>query len=93
MHQLNFHTEAAKEFKRLDGSQKVLVEKSLKRIKDLGMDAGEALGGNLHTCRKLKHKKAGLRVIFRESTLGIEIIEIIAIGKRKNLSVYKDAEK
>ena len=93
MHKLNFHIEAEKEYERLDGSQKMLVDKSFKRIKQLGMEAGESLGGKLHTCRKLKHKKAGLRVIFRESELGIEIIEILAIGKRDSLSVYKDTEK
>lgn len=93
MHKLDFHIEAEKEYNHLDGSQKILVDKSLKRIKQLGFDAGEALGGTLHACRKLKHKKAGLRVIFRESEIGIEIIEILAIGKRDNLSVYRNTEK
>ncbi len=93
MYKLEFHTEAEKEYNRLDGSQKILVDKSLKRIKALGMSAGEGLGGKLHDCRKLKHKKAGIRVVFRESDNGIEIIEILAIGKRNNLSVYRDAEK
>lgn len=93
MHKLDFHIEAEKEYHRLDGSQKILIDKSLKRIKQLGLDAGETLNGALHTCRKLKHKKAGLRVIFRESKIGIEIIAILAIGKRDNLSVYKDTEK
>lgn len=93
MHQLDFHIEAEKEYNHLDGSQKILVDKSLKRIKQLGLDAGEALSGTLHACRKLKHKKAGLRVIFRESEIGIEIIEILAIGQRHNMSVYKDTER
>lgn len=41
----------------------------------------------------MKHKKLGLRVIFKQSDLGIEIIEIVVIGKRDEKEVYKEAEK
>ena len=41
----------------------------------------------------MKHKKLGLRVIFKQSDLGIEIIEIVVIGKRDEKEVYKKAEK
>jgi mRNA interferase RelE/StbE len=45
----------------------------------------------LWDCRKLKHKKLGLRVIFRQSSEGIEIIEIVVIGKREDDEAYKTA--
>ncbi|WP_161879293.1 type II toxin-antitoxin system RelE family toxin [Alkalibacterium sp. MB6] len=90
---LDWHEQAKKEYDKLDGSSRNLIDKSLNRIEKIGMEAGEALRGNLVGCRKLKHRKAGLRVIFRESEKGIEIVEIIAIGKRSDLEVYKDAEK
>lgn len=41
----------------------------------------------------MKHKKLGLRVIFKQSDLGIEIIEIVVIDKRSEKEVYKEAEK
>ncbi len=57
------------------------------------MNAGEPLRGDLKGCKKLKRKKAGLRVIFREAKFGIEIIEIIAIGKWEDAIVYSIATK
>ena len=92
MYTIEFLNEAYKEYTDLDGSQKLLIDKSLKRIEQRGMQTGEALRGRLVGCRKLKHRKAELRVIFRESNTGIEIIEIVAIGKRSDLEVYKLAE-
>ncbi|GAA0365746.1 type II toxin-antitoxin system RelE/ParE family toxin [Alkalibacterium iburiense] len=77
----------------LDGSQRKLVDKSLRKIEKMGMHAGELLRGDLSGCRKLKHKKAGLRVVFREASGHIEIIEIVAIGKRSDSEVYKIASK
>lgn len=91
-YKLAFHQEAKKEYDNLDSSQRILVDKSFKRIKEIGMDAGKPLHGKLHFCRKLKHRKAGLRVIFRQSEHTIEIIEILAIGKRENLNVYQKSE-
>ena len=41
--------------------------------------------------RKLKHRKLGLRVIFRNPEAGIEIIEIVAIGKLLDDEAYEIA--
>lgn len=57
------------------------------------MQTGQQLRGKLADCRKLKHKKLGLRVVFRQSDLGIEIIEIIVVGKRDDEEVYQLAER
>jgi mRNA interferase RelE/StbE len=92
MYELNYLAGVKDDYRSLDGSQKKLVNKSLKRIENMGMQAGQPLSGALVGCRKLKHRKAGLRVIFRDSQNGIEIIDIIAIGKREDLKVYKTAE-
>ncbi len=79
------------DFDRLDGSQKKQVLKSLAKLEESGMDAGQPLHGKLWDCRKLKHKKLGLRVVFCQSALGIEIIEIVVVGKREDDEVYEIA--
>jgi len=45
------------------------------------MKAEEWLHDHLSGCKKIKHKRAELRVIFKESENGVEIIDIIMIGK------------
>jgi mRNA interferase RelE/StbE len=82
-----------KDYDSLDGSEKVVVDKGLTRIRLFGMAAGEPLSGNLSSCRKIKHRKRGLRIVFRRSKTGVEIIEIVAIGKRENFDVYISSKK
>jgi mRNA interferase RelE/StbE len=83
-----------KDYDKLDNSQKLQIQKSLTKIREQGMQAGQALHGRLWDCRKLKHKKLGLRVIFRNSEAsGIEIIEIVVVGQRGDDEVYEIAEQ
>jgi mRNA interferase RelE/StbE len=77
-----------KDYDALDGSEKVVVDKGLARIRMFGMAAGAPLRGELSKYRKIKHRRMGLRIIFRESETGIEIIEIVAIGRREKSEVY-----
>ena len=81
------------DFYGLDGSQKKQILKSLIKIENNGMNIGQPLHGILWDCRKLKHKRLGLRVIFRQSDIGIEIIEIVVVGKREDDEVYEIAAK
>jgi mRNA interferase RelE/StbE len=76
----------------LDGSQLVFVDKALARIKSLGMQAGSPLAGELVGCRKLKHRKLGLHIVFRQSEKGIQIIQIVAIGACSGLAVYRQSK-
>lgn len=86
-------TEFSKEdYDSLDGSQKIFVDKAITRIQILGMQAGQPLHGSLSQCRKLKNKKMGLRIVFREIDGKVEVIQIVAIGKRDKKEVYKAAE-
>ena len=55
--------EAQDDFYKLDNSQRLHVKKSLIKLENQGMLAGEALHGNLAGYRKLKHKKLGLRIM------------------------------
>lgn len=92
-YKIKFTPASKKDYGKLDNSQKLQVRKSLQRIEEFGLDTGQPLKGKLADCQKMKHKKLGLRVIFKQSDLGIEIIEIVVIGKRDEKEVYKEAEK
>ncbi|AQQ55404.1 type II toxin-antitoxin system RelE family toxin [Planococcus lenghuensis] len=92
MYQLEWTQYSKEDYEQLDGSQKIFVNKALDRIKLRGMEAGQALHGNLAKCNKLKNKKMGLRIIFREAEETIQVIQIVAIGKRDKEKIYKMAE-
>lgn len=87
---LNFWPETRKEYQKLDGSQLVFVKKGLKRIQKYGLQCGAPLHGALEGYRKLKNRKMGLRIVFGQDpqTHNIEIIDIVAIGKRADSEVY-----
>ena len=84
-----------KDIPKLDGSQLVFVKKGLKRIQQFGMSCGQPLYGELEGYRKLKNRKMGLRIVFGQNhkTQEINIIDIVAIGKREKLEVYKIAQE
>ena len=70
------------DYVQLDGSQKIFVDKAPDRIKMRGMESRQPLHSNLVKCNKLKTKKMGLRIIFREVEDTIHLIQIAALGKR-----------
>jgi mRNA interferase RelE/StbE len=89
--ELEWTSYSKNDYEGLDGSQKLVVDKALARIRAHGMQAGQPLGKGLVGCNKIKHQKMGLRIVFRESPNGIEIIQIVAIGKRADSKVYRAA--
>lgn len=93
MYHLKIRKEAEKDYQKLDKTQQVLVTKGLNKIQALGLEAGQPLKGNLKFCRKIKMRKAGLRIVFKEADGEIEVIEIVVIGKRADSEVYKLAKK
>lgn len=92
MYQIEWTQYSKNDYTKLDGSQKIFVDKALNRIKLRGMSAGQPLHGSLALCNKLNNKKMGLRVIFREVQGKVEVVQIVVIGKRDNETVYKVAE-
>jgi mRNA interferase RelE/StbE len=91
-YELEWTSYSKDDYEKLDGSQKIVVDKALVRIRVHGMQAGQPLGKELVGCNKIKHQKMSLRVVFRESPNGIEIIQIVAIGKRADSKVYRAAK-
>lgn len=85
--------EAEKEYLRLDGSAKKLIAVGLKKLSVRADEIGKELGGELRGCKELKYRKNGIRVIFRIVDGAIEIVEIVAIGNRREDAVFADAAK
>lgn len=93
MYLLEWTQYSKEDYEQLDGRQKIFVNKALDRIKLRGMEAGQSLHGNLAQSNKLKNKKMGLRIIFREAEGTIQVIQIVAIEKRDKEKIYKMAEE
>ena len=93
LYKIQWTKNSKKDYEDLDGSQRIFVDKALNRIRKNGMEAGHPLRGDLKQCNKLKHKKMGLRIIFREVKGRLQVIQIVVIGKRDNDGVYKTAKK
>lgn len=90
MYQLSWFKEAAEEYRKLDGSQRIQVKKGLVKIKERGLQAGKPLTKkkyDLSMCR------LGLRIIFKESNKSIQIIDIVCVGKRSDEEVFETAAK
>lgn len=92
---------AKQDFAKLDGSQKELVAKALKKVaqnplpqskggygKPLGNHASTALAGLL----KIKLKKSGIRIVYKLVQQHGQML-VIVIGMRENSIVYKTAEQ
>lgn len=94
-YEIFFHPEALKEFCALDGSVKILVKKQLEKLKKsplLGEELGNKNGYDLTGYRKMYVCKKQVRIVYSivENKL---LINIIAIGKRNDMSVYETASK
>jgi mRNA interferase RelE/StbE len=98
MAEVYFWKEAQKDYGKLDGTLKQWVDAAERRLQERGSEIGKDLGNTnyskLSGCKELKNQKFGIRLIFRPSAEGhIEIIEIVAIGKREDEKVFLTAEK
>ena len=81
-----------KEYESLSDNQKLLIDKGVARLRVRANELGKPLSGDLSGCKELKYRSDGLRIIFRIKENKIEIVEIIAIGKRDKDKVFKSAK-
>ena len=101
MYKLSFIKQAAEDYKVLDGSQRKVVDKAIKRIlinplpnteggygKPLGNQSNSSLAGLM----KIKLKSSGLRIVYKLEKREDNVL-IIIIGARADSKVYKEAEK
>lgn len=100
-YKLSFIKQAAEDYKTLDGSQRKIVDKAIKRIlinplpnteggygKPLGNQSNSSLAGLM----KIKLKSSGLRIVYKLEKREDNVL-IIIIGARADSKVYKEAEK
>ena len=86
---------ALQEFFSLDGSVKKLVKKQLDKLKTsplLGEELGNKNGYDLTGYRKMYACKKQIRIVY-SVVENVLLVNIIAIGKREELEVYKTASE
>lgn len=93
--------EAEKDLKELDGSQRILILKAIKKVQQnplsqaeggYGKPLGSKNGNNLSGFLKVKLKAAGLRIVYRTVKVKDSML-IIVIGARADDEVYDIAQK
>ena len=90
-----FHPEAAKEIAGLDNRVRLLVFKQIKKLSlapGLGKELGNKQGIDLLGYRKIYADKKKTRIVYKIVDEKI-LIQIIAVGKREGMRVYKKAAK
>ncbi len=87
--------DAAEDFRRLNGSLKQPVAKQLKKLETsplLGEHLGNKAGLDLTGYYRLYAAKKDIRIVYRIIEQEV-IVEIVAIGKREELAVYRTSRK
>ena len=88
-----FHPDAAREISELDNRRKVLVLKQIKKLSltsGNGKKLGNRQGLDLSGYRKMYADRKKIRIVYKIVEKKI-LVQIIAIGKRDNMEVYKKA--
>ena len=89
------HPEAAKEIAALDRSVRLLVLKQIKKLSKmpgLGAQLGNKMGIDLSGYRKIYVDKKKIRIVYKIVEERI-VVQIIAVGKREGMQVYKNSAK
>ncbi len=87
--------EADEELSNLSNRERILVFKQFKKISsspELGKLLGNKAGYDLSGCRKMYADKKRIRIVYTVLDDQI-VIEVIAIGKRDEMEVYKNASE
>jgi len=93
MYDFKFYEEAEKDLSKLNNSVKKLFAKKLSQIilnPEIGKDLGNKNNFNLSGLKKVYFDNKKYRIVYEIKEKEI-IIYIIAVGKRENMKVYKEA--
>ena len=89
------HPLIKEDMKKLNRSIQIQVLKKLKQLAlspELGKPLGNKSGLNLTGLRKVYVAKKQVRIVY-EIIDDMLVVKVIAIGKREEMQVYKEAEK
>jgi mRNA interferase RelE/StbE len=98
---LAYLPEAERDLKALDGNQRILVQKAIKKVQQnplpaeengYGKPLGNQNGNNLTGFLKIKLRAAGLRVVYKLQRTESSML-VIVIGVRADEEVYDIAQK
>ena len=95
MYKIIYHPLIEEDLKKINNSVQIEIFKKIEKIKqspELGQLLGNKNNMNLSGLRKLYVAKKQVRIVY-EIVNDILIVKVIAIGKRENMEVYKEAEK
>lgn len=87
--------DAADDFRHFDGSQRISVAKQLRKLETaplLGEHLGNRAGLNLTGYYKLYAAQKSIRIVYRIIEQKV-MVEVVAMGKREDMSVYKTSLK
>ena len=90
---LIFHPKIDEDLQELSHTQKRLVFKQLQKIErspELGQLLGNKNGYDLSGCRKMYADNKQIRIVYKIVDAKV-IVEVIALGKRSEMEVYKKA--
>jgi len=94
MYEIKYHPLIEKDLKQLNNSVRIEVFKKIKKIQTspkLGELLGNKNGMNLTGLRKMYVAKKQIRIVY-EIVENIIVVKVLAIGKREDMEVYKQAE-
>ena len=89
---LEYLPEAEKDLKALDGSQRLLVLKAIKKVQQNPLPAEENGYGKALGNHRIKLRASGLRVVYQLRRTETEML-VIVIGVRADEEVYEIAQK
>lgn len=95
MYDIKYHPLLEDDLKQLNNSIRIEVFKKLKKIQqspELGLPLGNKNNMNLTGLRKVYVAKKQVRIVY-EVIDDILVVHVIAIGKREDMEVYKQAEQ
>lgn len=95
MYEIKYHPLLEEDLKQLNNSVRLEVFKKLIKIQqspELGLPLGNKNNMNLTGLKKVYVAKKQVRIVY-EIVNEILVVYIIAIGKREDMEVYKQAEK
>jgi len=95
MYEIKYHPLLEEDLKQLNNSVRIEVFKKLQKIQhspELGKSLGNKNNMNLTGLRKVYVSKKKIRIIY-EIVNNILVVYILAIGKREDMEVYKQAEQ